>query len=420
MNYSVKKKHPFNISLKVPPDKSISHRALIIGSLSKKEIFIENLLESKDILSTVKILRKLGKKIEKKKNFWVIKKGDFSEPDDVLDAGNSGTTARLILGVLSHLPFFSVITGDNSLRKRPMERVIRPLSLMGGEFLAREGKFLPIVIKGKKLNPIHYKLPIPSAQVKSAIILASLSVPEVSIIEEEIPSRDHTERMIEYMGGDIERKGKSIFVSGKKNLESRNFYIPGDISSAAFFITLSSLIKGSSIIVEDVGLNPTRIDFLEILKKMGVKVKIDSKKQKWEPTGNVEVKYGKLSPIFIKRKNIPSIIDEIPLIALLATQANGESKILGAEELRVKESDRIHNTVENLKLMGANIEELSDGMVIKGPTKLKGNKVNSEGDHRMAMMLSIAGSVADGETLVENAECVNISFPQFFKILERI
>jgi len=338
----------------------------------------------------------------------------------VLNAENSGTTARLILGILSRLPFFSVITGDNSLRRRPMDRVIQPLTLMGGKFWARQDRFLPVAVKGNKLSPINYILPIPSAQVKSSIILAALSISEYSTIIEPIPSRDHTERMIKYMGGDIQKEGNKIIVSGKSVLRGRYFHVPGDFSSAAFFIALSVLVKGSTLTIKNVGLNPTRTGFIRVLEKMGAKIKINQKREEWEPRGDIEIEGGKLSPIALQREDIPGVIDEIPLIALLATQAEGESRIEGAEELRVKESDRIKTTVDNLRLMGANIQEQPDGMIIKGPVALKGNRVKSNGDHRIAMMLSIAGSIAEGETIVEETECVNISFPNFFNLLKDI
>ena len=420
MNYRVTRKKPFYSSLRVPPDKSISHRVLILSSLAEGTSTVENLLESQDVLTTVKVLKNLGKSVEKEEKIWVIKESGWSEPEDVLNAENSGTTARLIMGILSYLPFFSVITGDNSLRRRPMDRVVMPLTLMGGKFWARKDRYLPVAIKGSRLHAINYTLPIPSAQVKSSIILAALSVSETSTIVEPIPSRDHTERMVEYMGGSIRREGKNIIVSGKTKLKSRDFNIPGDFSSAAFFMALAALIEGSSLTIEDVGLNPTRTGFLEVLKKMGVRIEVELKEKDWEPRGSIKIEGGELSSIILKKEDIPGVIDEVPLIALLATQAKGESRIEGAEELRIKESDRICNTVENLRLMGAEIEELPDGLIVRGPTMLKGAKVKSGGDHRIAMMLSIAGSIADGETVIENSECVSISFPQFFTLLEKI
>ncbi len=420
MNYHITRKEPFASSLRVPADKSISHRALILGSLAEGESRVENLLESRDVLATLEILKKLGKTIEKEGEAWIIKGRGWKEPEDVLNAENSGTTARLILGILSRLPFFSVITGDNSLRRRPMDRVIQPLTLMGGKFWARQDKYLPVAVKGNRLSPISYTLPIPSAQVKSSIILAALGIPKYSTIIEPLPSRDHTERMLKYMGGDIRREGSKIIVSGKAKLRSRYFCVPGDFSSAAFFIALSALIEGSSLTIKDVGLNPTRTGFLKVLEKMGAKIKISRKGETWEPRGDIEIEGSKLSPIALQREDIPGVIDEIPLIALLATQAEGESRIEGAEELRVKESDRIKTTVDNLRLMGADIQERPDGMIIKGPAALKGNRVKSNGDHRIAMMLSIAGSIAEGETIVEGTECVNISFPNFFNLLKDI
>ncbi len=421
MIYRVSKlHHPIIEEIEIPPDKSISHRALILGSMGKGETVIHNLLESKDVLSTVRILKKLGVKIQREKNLWKVKNTiGFKEPLEILNAGNSGTTARLMMGVLSSLPFISFLTGDKSLRRRPMDRVIIPLSQMGAEFWAKSGKFLPLAIKGAPLKPIHYTLPIPSAQVKSAIILAALRASGETTIREPLPSRDHTERMVKHMGGEIFKEEKVIKVKGSE-LYAREFKIPGDLSSASFFITLALLIPGSRIVIKGVGLNPTRKGFLELLKKIGGRIEENIKEKEWEPRGDLIVEYSELKPFKIGKKEIPLLIDEIPLLALIATQIEGISEIRDAEELRVKESDRIKSTVGNLRLLGAEIEELPDGMIIKGKTILKGNRVRSFGDHRIAMMLIIAGLIAEGETIIEGAECVDISFPGFFGKIESL
>ena len=414
--------NPVRSEISIPPDKSISHRALILSSIARGKSLIKNLLESQDTLSTLKILKHLGVNITRENNVWIVEgKGreGFREPPDVLDAENSGTTARLLIGLLASLPLFCVITGDNSLRKRPMDRVIKPLTLMGGDIWARENRFLPVAIRGKELQPITYTLPIPSAQVKSAIILAGLNTPGETVIEEPVSSRDHTERMIKYMGGSIKRERKIIRVE-KSELEGREFVIPGDISSAAFFITLALLIPESRIIMERVCLNPTRTGFLEILREIGGRINILSQEENWEIWGDIEVRGSELKPFRIGREDIPSLIDEIPLLALLGTQIEGISEIRGAEELRVKESDRIHTTVENLRILGADIEELPDGMVIRGKTPLKGGKVYSFGDHRIAMMLAIAGCISREKTVIEGMECVKISYPSFLETLESV
>ncbi len=414
--------NPVRGEISIPPDKSISHRALILSSIARGKSLIKNLLESQDTLSTLKILRHLGVNITRENNVWIVegKGGEgFREPSDVLDAENSGTTARLLIGLLTSLPLFCVITGDNSLRKRPMDRVIKPLTLMGGDIWARENRFLPVAIRGKELQPITYTLPIPSAQVKSAIILAGLNTPGETVIEEPVPSRDHTERMIKYMGGSINRERKIIRVR-KSKLKGREFVIPGDISSAAFFITLALLIPDSRIIMERVCLNPTRTGFLEILRDIGGRINILSQEENWEIWGDIEVRGSELKPFRIGREDIPSLIDEIPLLALLGTQIEGISEIRGAEELRVKESDRIHTTVENLRILGADIEELPDGMVIRGKTPLKGGKVYSFGDHRIAMMLAVAGCISREKTVIEGMECVKISYPSFLETLESV
>lgn len=406
----------------VPPDKSISHRSLILSSIARGESFIGNLLESGDTLSTLRILQELGVKIEKEGKRWRVEgrgKEGFRDPPDVLNAENSGTTARLLMGLLASLPVFSVITGDDSLRRRPMDRVIQPLTLMGGSIWAREKRFLPVAIQGRKLKSIRWTLPIPSAQVKSAIILAGLNAEGETVIEEPLPSRDHTERMVEYMGGEIRREGRLIRVK-RSELEGREFIIPGDISSAAFFITLALLIPGSRLVVKKLGLNPTRTGFLDTVRKIGGEVRILSREEDWEIWGDIEVRGSELRPFRLDKEDIPLLIDEIPLLALLGTQIEGVSEIRGAEELRVKESDRIHATVENLRVMGAEIEEVRDGMIIRGRSTLKGGRVKSFGDHRIAMMLAIAGCISRDKTVIEGMECVRISYPSFLEDLESL
>ncbi len=418
---TIREGSPIKGIIRVPADKSISHRALILNALSKGKAKIENLLEAEDILRTVEILKSLGVEIHKDGKCWKVNgKGweGLKEPQDILDAGNSGTTARLILGVLSSLPFFSVLTGDNSLRRRPMRRVVEPLRMMGASLWGREeGNYLPIAVKGGNLKPIHYALPVASAQVKSALILAALHTEGTSIIEEPLPSRDHTERMVNFLEGKVEREGKMLKVKGIQSWKGKSMHIPGDISSAAYFISLALLKKGSQLIVEDVGLNPTRMGFLHLLKEMGGEISWEIEEKEWEPRGKIEVKSSPLKSITVDREKIPLLIDEVPLLAVLATQAEGTTVIKGAEELRVKESDRISTICENLKKMGAKVEEREDGMIIEGPTPLKGAKVKSFGDHRVAMSMAVAGWIARGETVIEDYECVNISFPSFFDAL---
>lgn len=405
--------------LKPPPDKSITHRALIIGSISEKGIKIRNPLLSKDTISTINCLLKLGKTIEKRENKIIIKPGKFKEPEEILYCGNSGTTARLLSGLLSGQDFFSVLDGDNSLRKRPMRRVIEPLRKMGAIIYARErDSILPMAIKGGNLRGITYELKIPSAQLKSAIILSAIFADGQTVIKENLRSRDHTERMLKWLGADVKVEDKIIKIKGRSKISDGEIAIPGDISSASFFICGATLIKGSNLVIENVGLNPTRTGILEVLKRMGAHIKtLDLSSQCNEEIGEIEVRYSQLNGIEIGGDEIPSIIDEIPLISLLATQADGTTKIKGAKELRYKESDRIHAICDSLSKMGAKIEENEDGIIIEGPSPLRGARVSSYGDHRIAMTLLIASLIANGETIIDDLRCIEISYPNFMKDL---
>lgn len=422
MDVIVERTEKIEGEVKVPGDKSISHRSLIFGAISEGITEIKNLLQSADCLSTMACLENTGIKIEKGKTVKVFG-NTFEEPENILDCGNSGTTMRLLSGVFAGKPFLSILTGDSSLRKRPMKRIIEPLKMMGTHIIGRkENSFPPLVIKGGRLKGIDYKLPIASAQVKSCLILASLTAEGETIIEEPYRTRDHTERMLEYFGGQINIKGKIISIPGKQKLSGREIFVPGDFSSASYFIAAALLIPESKIVIKDVGLNPTRTYFLEIVEKMGGEVQIiEKKKINNEEVGTVKINHsGKLKGIEINKNEVPLIIDEIPLIAILGSVAEGETTISGAKELRYKESDRIKAIVSELKKMGSKIYEKEDGFKIYGVKKLTGNKVNSWNDHRIAMCLTIAGLIADGKTKVENADCVKISFPQFYEILSSL
>ncbi len=405
--------------LKPPPDKSITHRALIIGSISEKGVKIQNPLFSGDTISTMNCLLRLGKEIERKENGIGIKSGKFKEPEEILYCGNSGTTARLLSGLLSGQNFFSVLDGDASLRRRPMGRVVEPLRRMGATIYARErDSLLPMAIKGGNLRGVTHELKVPSAQVKSAIILSAIFADGETVIKENLKSRDHTERMLKWLGADIRVEDKIIKIKGGSKISGGEIIVPGDISSASFFICGAILIKGSKILIENVGLNPTRTGILEILKRMGANIKIlDLRNQCNEEIGEIEVKYSQLKGIEIEEDEIPSIIDEIPLISLLATQAAGTTKIKGAKELRYKESDRIHAICNSLSKMGARIEETEDGIIVEGPSQLKGAKVSSYGDHRIAMTLLIASLIAKGETIIDDLSCIEISYPNFMNDL---
>ncbi|MCM8833503.1 MAG: 3-phosphoshikimate 1-carboxyvinyltransferase, partial [Candidatus Omnitrophica bacterium] len=361
--------------------------------------------------------KKIGVKIEEKNGKVIVEGGKLKEPEDILDCGNSGTTIRLLSGILAGQKFYSVLTGDSSLRKRPMDRIIKPLKMMGGEIYGRDNnKFPPLTIIGKKLNGINFKMEIASAQVKSCIILATLFADGYTEIEEPYQTRDHTERMLKYFGGEIITNGKKIFIKGNQKLKGRKISVPGDFSSSAYFVAGALVIPDSEILIKNVGLNPTRIGFLKVIERMGGKFEILNKKEiSGEPIGDVKIYYSeKLKGVEIFPEEVPNIIDEIPLIAVLGSISEGITIVTGAKELRVKESDRIKSITTELKKLSADIEEREDGFIVRGVKKLKAAKVNSWQDHRIAMSLVIASFVAEGKTVIENAECVEISFPEFF------
>ena len=410
----------------VPGDKSISHRSLILGSISQGETRVYNLLNSLDCLRTLECMQALGVKIELDENNSVNIKGKglygLQEAKGILDVGNSGTTIRLLTGLLSGQNFYSVLNGDNSIRKRPMKRVVQPLRLMGADIWGREdGHFAPLSIKGSKLNPFQYTLPVASAQVKSALLLAGLYATGETVIREPLSTRDHTERMLEIMRADIKISPPEIKIKGGTELRSTDIFIPGDISSAAYFIAAASILRDSQIIIKQVGVNPTRTGIIEILKKMGTKIDILNYQIKSnEPQADLMIEYSKLKGVEIKKENVPFLIDELPLIAVVATQAQGKTVVNGARELRVKETDRIKAIVSELKKMGADIEEREDGFTVNGPTRLQGAVCESYNDHRIAMSLAVAALLAEGKTVIKTSECIDISFPGFEKTLQKL
>lgn len=410
----------------VPGDKSISHRSLILGSIAQGETRIYNFLNSLDCLKTLECMQALGVKIELDENNSVKIKGKglygLQEAKGILDVGNSGTTIRLLTGLLGGQSFYSVLSGDDSIRRRPMKRVIEPLRLMGADIWGRkDGQFAPLSIRGNKLNPLHYTLPVASAQVKTALLLAGLYTIGETVVKEPLPTRDHTERMLEIMQADIKISPPEIKVMGGKELKGADIFVPGDISSAAYFIAAASILKGSQIIIKQVGINPTRTGIIEILKKMGAKINILNYRIKSnEPRADLMIEYSKLKGVEIKKGNVPFLIDELPLIAVMATQAQGKTVVSGAKELRVKETDRIRAIVSELKKMGADIEEREDGFRVNGPTKLQGAVCRSYNDHRIVMSLAVAALLAEGKTVIKNSECIDISFPEFEKILQKM
>lgn len=410
----------------VPGDKSISHRSLILGSIAQGETRIYKFLNSLDCLKTLECMQALGVKIELDENNSVKIKGKglygLQEAKGILDVGNSGTTIRLLTGLLGGQSFYSVLSGDDSIRRRPMKRVIEPLKLMGADIWGRkDGQFAPLSIRGNKLNPLHYTLPVASAQVKTALLLAGLYTIGETVVKEPLPTRDHTERMLEIMQADIKISPPEIKVMGGKELKGTDIFVPGDISSAAYFIAAASILRDSQIIIKQVGINPTRTGIIEILKKMGAKINILNYRIKSnEPRADLMIEYSKLKGVEIKKKNVPFLIDELPLIAVMATQAQGKTVVSGAKELRVKETDRIKAIVSELRKMGADIEEREDGFAVNGPTRLQGAVCESYNDHRIAMSLAVAALLAEGKTVIKNSECIYISFPEFEKTLQKL
>jgi len=412
-------------------DKSITHRAIMLGGIAHGISRIKNYLPADDCLRTISCLRGLGVKIkEEDKDLIIQGKGGegLNEPKIILDAGNSGTTIRLLSGILSACPFLSEITGDDSLRKRPMHRIIEPLRLMGAEisgFRSQEhaqDEYPPLKIRGRyPLKPITYTLPVASAQVKSAILLAGLFAGGETTIIEPLPSRDHTERMLNFFDVPLKKKGNQITLRGIANLIAQDLEIVGDFSAASFFSLLGLILPDSKIKIKNVGVNPTRTGFLRVIRKMGGRVTLLNQREiSGEPVADILVETSKLQNISLGKEDIPLMIDEIPLCALLATQGQGVSEISGAEELRYKESDRIEMISSQLNLFGAKIKTKPDGLIIEGPTKLKGSRVRSFGDHRIALTLVIAGLIAEGETVIEGIDCIKISFPNFWEILSQL
>lgn len=411
-----------------PPDKSISHRAIMFASLAKGTSKIKNFLWAKDPISSLNSMKSLGVDIEVTEASEIVVYGkglhSLKEPDDIIDCGNSGTTIRLLSGILAGQPFLSILTGDESLRQRPMKRIIKPLSMMGADILGRkENSLPPLVIKGGSLKGINYEMPIASAQVKSCILLAGLYAEGETKLVEPHRSRDHTEKMLKSMGADIDINGNIVKITTqRKELNPFEITVPGDFSSAAFFIAGATLLKDSEVIIRNVCLNETRTGFLDVLNRMGGNIEIlDQRTQAGEPVGDLRVTSSQeLRSVIVEGDIIPRLIDEFPILCILATQAEGKTVIKDAKDLRAKESDRIRAMTTELKKLGISIEEFEDGVEIHGPCKIKANEVYSYKDHRIAMSLSIAGLLADGETKIIDADCVDISFPEFYSILENL
>ncbi|MDV6377682.1 3-phosphoshikimate 1-carboxyvinyltransferase [Sporosarcina sp. GW1-11] len=412
-------------TLQVPGDKSISHRAVMLGSIAKGKTTIAGFLDGEDCLSTIEMFRKLGVKITREGTDVVVESpgiANWQTPTEALDAGNSGTTARLMLGILSGSSVTSEMCGDQYLSKRPMKRVTDPLGLMGANITSEgQADYLPLTIKGATLQAIDYDMPVASAQVKSAVLLAGLQAQGVTSVTEQVVSRDHTERMLMQFGANVKQSGKTIYLQGGQQLTGTDVVVPGDISSAAFFMVAAAMVEGSNVTFEKVGLNQTRTGILDVLESMGVHINIlDEQGLSGERYGSVQIKHSELRATEIGGDLIPRLIDELPVLALLATQAEGQTVIKDAEELRVKETDRIEAVATELRKLGAIIETTEDGMIITGPIPLTGGTLQSYGDHRIGMMAAIAGLITSDPVHIDNPSCIAISYPHFFEDLSSL
>jgi 3-phosphoshikimate 1-carboxyvinyltransferase len=416
-------------SISVPGDKSISHRALMLGAIATGETIIEGLLLGEDPMSTAKCFRAMGAQISELKSDLVTVKGigldNLKEPGNVLNCGNSGTTIRLMLGLLAaHRDRFFIVNGDRSLRSRPMSRVVKPLEQMGANIWGRKDNTLaPLAVRGTKLKPIHYLSPIASAQVKSCVLLAGLMTEGKTTVTEPALSRDHSERMLQAFGAELEiyEKTNSVTITGFPELKGQKVIVPGDISSAAFWLVAGAIVPGSELTITNVGINPTRVGILEALEMMGAQItQLDRRVVAGEPVADLKVEHSQLKACTLEGDIIPRLIDEIPILAVAATFATGTTVIKDAAELRVKESDRLAVIAGELNKMGAKVTELPDGLEITGGATLNGTDVDSHTDHRIAMSLAIAALNATGTTKIHRAEAVAISYPNFNQTLQDI
>lgn len=411
--------------LAVPGDKSISHRGIMLGAISDGVTEITNFLQGADCLSTISCFRKMGISIENEGNVVRIHgKGlrGLKEPAEILDAGNSGTTTRLISGILCGQNFSCQLTGDDSIQKRPMNRIITPLRQMGADISSLKGNgCAPLSITGRNLHGIHYASPVASAQVKSCVLLAGLYGDTPTSVTEPYLSRNHTELMLQYFGAEVSSADTTASVQPGPKMTGQHIEVPGDISSAAYFIAAALIVPHSEVLLKNVGINPTRDGILRVCRKMGADITLLNQKDRGgELTADILVKSSDLKGVTIEGEIIPTLIDEIPIIAILAAHARGATVIKDAQELKVKESNRIDAVVTEMSRMGASIEGTDDGMIINGGTALCGAAINSRQDHRIAMSFAVAGMTADGVTRIENDECISISYPDFFRDLESL
>lgn len=408
----------------VPGDKSISHRALVLSALADGKSSVRRVNLGQDVRATANVLEMLGSVVTvDEANARVEVEGtglrDLSEPSDVLWAGNSGTTLRCMLGVCATIPGLSVLSGDPSLRSRPMLRVVAPLRQMGAHIDGREfGALAPLSVRGGDLTGLDLDMDVASAQVQTAVLLAGLAAEGPTSVTEPGPLRDHTERMLAAAGVEVNRSGSTVTIEGGRQPEPREWSIPGDLSSAAFLIAGALLLEGSDLTLEDVGLNPTRTGALDVLQRMGAQVETSvTGEQCGEPVGTITAAFSELKATTVDKREVPRLIDELPVLAVVATQAHGTTEFTGAAELRVKESDRIETVVNALRVLGADVEALEDGMRVSGPTPLNGGEVDARNDHRVALALAVAGFIANDTVRVLGWSSVDTSFPEFLDVL---
>ena len=417
----IKKQTRLRGELTVPGDKSISHRAVMFGSLAQGTTRITHFLEGADCLSTISCFRKMGVDIERNASEILVHgKGlhGLSASSEILDVGNSGTTTRLISGILAGQSFTSELNGDASIQSRPMKRIMTPLQSMGADIVSIKGNgCAPLRITGKPLQAVHYQSPVASAQVKSCVLLAGMYADGITRVTEPVLSRNHTEIMLNYLGAKVTSQGTTASIEPEPVLKAREIQVPGDISSAAYFIAAGLLTPDSQILLQNVGINPTRDGILKICRAMGADITLLNVNDEGEPVADLLIRSSQLHGTTVEGSIIPTLIDEIPMIAVMAAFAEGTTVIRDAAELKVKESDRIAVVTEGLRRMGADIQPTEDGMIIHGGKPLQGAKINSYLDHRIAMSFAVAGTICDGTMDIVNGDCVNISYPGFYKDL---
>ena len=417
----IKKQTRLRGELTVPGDKSISHRAVMFGSLAQGPTRITHFLEGADCLSTISCFRKMGVDIERNASEILVHgKGlhGLSAPSEILDVGNSGTTTRLISGILAGQSFTSELNGDASIQSRPMKRIMTPLQSMGADIVSIKGnECAPLRITGKSLQAVHYQSPVASAQVKSCVLLAGMYADGITRVTEPVLSRNHTEIMLNYLGAKVTSQGTTASIEPEPLLKAREIQVPGDISSAAYFIAAGLLTPDSQILLRNVGINPTRDGILKVCRAMGANITLLNVNEEGEPVADLLIRSSQLHGTTVEGSIIPTLIDEIPMIAVMAAFAEGTTVIRDAAELKVKESDRIAVVTEGLRRMGADIQPTEDGMIIHGGKPLQGAKINSYLDHRIAMSFAVAGTICDGTMDIVNGDCVNISYPGFYKDL---